>query len=134
VSGCYLDASAIVKLATNEPESGVLRAWLQVRTPLVTNRVSTVEVARAVRRKGGGAVARSRAAIHAAFQSVAIVELDAETAARAADLRPPTLRALDALHLAAALGFGDELATFVTYDRRLADAARAAGLEVAAPA
>jgi len=43
------------------------------------------------------------------------------------------LRSLDALHLASALLLGAELTTFIAYDRRLADAARAAGLVVAAP-
>lgn len=134
MSGCYLDASAIVKLATAEPESLALRAWLQDRSPVLTNRISTVEVARAVGRKGGDSVAPGRSAVREAFTSVALAELDAGIANRAADLRPSTLRALDAIHLATALTLGDEVPAFVTYDRRLADAARTAGLEVVAPA
>lgn len=134
MTACYLDASAIVKLATAEPESAALRAWLQQRSPPLTNRISTVEVARAIARKTEGSVARGRSAVRGAFTSVALAELDADIANRAADLGPPTVRALDAIHLATALAIGDELAEFVTYDRRLADAARAAGLEVIAPA
>jgi uncharacterized protein len=45
-----------------------------------------------------------------------------------------TVRSLDAVHLAMALHIRDQLTAFVAYDSRLADAARAAGLPVAAPA
>lgn len=134
MSGCYLDASAIVKLATAEPETRALRAWLLERSPLITSRISTVEVARAIARKTEGRAARGRSAVREAFTAVSLSELDADIASLAADLGPPTVRALDAIHLATALAIGNELAEFVTYDRRLADAARAAGLEVMAPA
>ena len=134
MTGCYLDASAIVKLATDEPESLALRAWVKGRSPLLTSRISTVEVARAIARKDdGSAAAAGRSAVREAFTSVAITELDADIASHAADLEPSTLRALDAIHLATALAFGDELTVVVTYDARLADAASAAGLEVVAP-
>jgi predicted nucleic acid-binding protein len=134
VTSCYLDASAIVKLAMAESESLALRAWLRERSPLLTSRISTVEVARAIERKSGGSVTRGHAAAREAFTSVGLAELDAGIANRAAELGPATLRALDAIHLATALAIGDELAAFVTYDVRLAEAARAAGLEVIAPA
>ena len=133
MSGCYLDASAIVKLVTAEAETAALRRWVEPQAPLVTSRISTVEVARAMLRKGARSVRLGRGAFDEAFRSVGVVELDASIAERAGSLSPPTLRALDAIHLAAALGFGDEVATLVTYDARLADAARAAGLEVVAP-
>lgn len=134
MTSVYLDASAIVRIAAAEPESLALRAWLRERSPLLTSRISTVEVARAIGRKEEESVARGRAAAREAFTSVALTELDARIANRAAELGPATLRALDAIHLATALAIGDELASFVTYDARLADAARAAGLEVVAPA
>ena len=44
------------------------------------------------------------------------------------------LRTLDAIHLAAALTLGDELAGIVAYDERLAQAALALGIHVLAPA
>jgi uncharacterized protein len=43
-------------------------------------------------------------------------------------------RSLDALHLATAQQLSDEVARFVTYDERMAMAARATGWLVAAPA
>ena len=134
MSGCYLDASAIVKLATAEPESVALRGWLHGRSPFVTSRISSVEVARAVGREGVGSAARGRAAGREAFASVDVIELDAVIADLAAELGPPTLRAMDAIHLASALVLEGEVEIVVTYDARLADAARAAGLQVAAPA
>ena len=48
-------------------------------------------------------------------------------------LDPPTLRTLDAVHLAAALVLGDELDAIVTYDDRLAQAALANGIAVISP-
>jgi uncharacterized protein len=52
-------------------------------------------------------------------------------AAAALDLR--VLRSLDAIHLAAAQLFGDELAAVVTYDRRMAAAVGLVDLTVVAP-
>lgn len=48
-------------------------------------------------------------------------------------MAPTTLRSLDAIHLAAALDIRDDLAAFVTYDRRLFEAARGVGLPVRSP-
>lgn len=48
-------------------------------------------------------------------------------------LDPPSLRSLNALHLAAALTLGPDLAGFVGYDQRLLDAAAAVGITVASP-
>ena len=51
----------------------------------------------------------------------------------AAALAPATLRSLDAIHQASALAIGEELTEIVTYDLRLAAAARIARLEVRSP-
>jgi uncharacterized protein len=48
-------------------------------------------------------------------------------------LDPPLMRTLDALHLAVALGLGDDLNGLVTYDARLADAARRHAITVVSP-
>lgn len=52
---------------------------------------------------------------------------------RASGLPPPLLRSLDAIHLATAEQLGVDLARVVTYDERMADAARGLGWTVAAP-
>lgn len=48
----------------------------------------------------------------------------------AAVLGPSFLRSADAIHVAAALEMGELLDEVVTYDSRMADAARALGLRV----
>ena len=48
-------------------------------------------------------------------------------------LEPVTLRSLDALHLATALGIYSDIEYFLTYDVRLADAARHVGFHVVSP-
>ena len=53
---------------------------------------------------------------------------------RPAAIGPPLLRTLDAIHLATALALVPDLDAFVTYDDRLAEAARALGLPVVRPA
>ena len=130
---CYLDASALVKLATPEAETDALRAELGTYDGRLTSRLATVEVARALRRRGT-ASAELADAVAEAFTGLAIVELDEAIAEPAGRMDPATLRSLDAIHLASALALGSELGAVVTYDTRLADAARAAGLEVIAPA
>jgi predicted nucleic acid-binding protein len=130
---CYLDASALVKLATPEAETDALRAELDTYDVRVTSRLATVEVARALRRRGAASAGLGDA-VAEAFTGLAVVELDEAIAGRAGRIDPPTLRSLDAIHLASALAMRSELGALVTYDARLADAARAAGLEVIAPA
>ena len=62
-----------------------------------------------------------------------LVPVDRAVQDVACDIGAPGLRTLDALHLASALLLGEAMTAFVTYDHRLADAARAAGLGVATP-
>ena len=125
----YLDASAVVKMVVPETGSVELAAFLERATSLATSVVTSVEVPRAVARYHAAA-GRLAAGV---LDAMTVIDLTTRRAARAAMLTPITLRSLDAIHLAAALDIGDDLASFVTYDRRLADAAREAGLPVASP-
>ena len=134
MTACYLDASAIVKLAALEPETDALREHVGRYDSRITSRIATVEVPRALARRGAESVAVGLEPIREVLANLQLVELDESIAARAAELGPPSLRSLDAIHLASALAIGEELAALVTYDVRLADAARASGLEVVAPA
>lgn len=59
--------------------------------------------------------------------------ITAEVFDRAGAMAPPELHSLDALHLAAAMSLGRDLAGIVAYDDRLALAASRAGLKVASP-
>ena len=133
MSSCYLDASAIVKLATAEAETQALRAHLAQHQHLITSRLATVEVPRALKRRGPESEASAAEPMREVLEHLQVVELDAGIAMIVAVLAPPTLRSLDAIHLASALAIGEELTEVVTYDLRLAAAARSAGLEVRSP-
>lgn len=127
----YLESSALVKLIAAEPGSSALRAYLAGQKARVSSQLTRVEVLRAVRRTD-----RSEMTLRRAEQALAIIALtpvDERVLARAASLEPPRLRSLDAIHLATALSI-DGLDALVTYDHRLADAAREAGLAVVSPA
>jgi predicted nucleic acid-binding protein len=71
--------------------------------------------------------------VEAVEAGIHFIELDEAIARAAGAAVPPSLRSLDAIHLASALSVSDELDALVTYDQRLADAARAAGLSVIQP-
>ena len=127
----YLDASAIVKTLTEEVESGALRTYLEPRSRRVTSRIAAVEVPRALARKR---VPPDEAdAISAELAALVLLDVTASVAASAAKLEPPSLRSLDAIHLATAMTIGDELEALVTYDGRMANAAALLGLRVVAP-
>ena len=124
----YIDSSALVKLAVEEPESGALIRFLSGRTgELVTSIVTSVEVRRAARR-AGAAEAGDRA-----LRTVALVELTSEIRDRAAAVEQTSVRSVDAIQLATALALGDELESLVAYGKSLVEAARANGVEVVSP-
>ncbi len=125
----YLDASALVKLVVPEPQSRALAGYVEGRAPLTSCTLARVEVVRAVAAHGPLAVRTARTLLG----ELDLTHLDDELLDLAGELEPP-LRSLDAIHLAAALELGDELEAVVTYDARMASAAAALGLTVAAPA
>lgn len=134
MSLCYLDASALVKLATREIETDALRDHLSRYSGHATSRLAAVELPRALARRGSASVSVGSDTVAATLEGLTVLELDAAIAETAASLAPPSLRSLDAIHLASALSMGSELDAVITYDLRLADVARAAGLIVVAPA
>jgi predicted nucleic acid-binding protein len=125
----YLDSSALVKTVLEEPESRALLRWLTEKERLVACELVRVETVRAVRVSDPGSVHRAREAVAA----VTLIRLDDSLYDLAADLEPASLRSLDAVHLAAALTVGSELAGVVTYDARMAEAAAVLDLRVEAP-
>ena len=127
----YLDTSALAKLVVHERESGALRQWLLAWPDGVTTVLSRVEVARALRRLKATKVAHDRAA--EVLRGIAMIRVDDQVLETASSLRDPLLRSIDAIHLASALSIGDAPEAFVTYDIRLAEAARRARLNVVAP-
>jgi uncharacterized protein len=126
----YLDSSALVKLAVREPESDVLRRYLRRRRPLVISALARTEVARALLPLGPEAVRRG----HDVLARVGLVRINDRVLEDAGALVPAELRTLDAIHLATAGQLGADLARIVTYDDRMAAAAKQLGLKVAQPA
>lgn len=127
----YLDSSAIVKLAVREAETDALIAWrdgVSDDDVVATCEIAVTEVRRAVARVGGDV---DDAQAHVDALAHLVVDRDLLLAASA--LEPPSMRTLDAIHLAAASTLGAELGAVVTYDERMALAARAIGLVVMAP-
>lgn len=125
----FLDSSAIVKLALVEAESDALKLYLGGMT-FAASDLARTEVIRAVRRREPDRLDIAVDIVRQA-QLITVTSADLEVAAR---FEPPTLRSLDAIHLASALVLGDELDAFVAYDERLIDAASALGMPVASPA
>ena len=125
----YLDSSALVKLVVAEPESAALRRYLDDEPDRASCALSRVEILRAVREHGPAALTRARRLLH----RLHLVQIDDELLDAAAAIDASVLRSLDAVHLAAAQLFGDELRAVVTYDRRMAAAAAHVGLSVIAP-
>ncbi len=126
----YLDSSAVVKLAVPETESAALRAFLAEVPWRVTSVIAQIESLRAVRRR---ALGPSEGRMQAVWQGLSWVALSAGVRRAAARLGPPELRSLDAIHLASALELGPDLGGMVTYDARLAAAARTVRIRVWSP-
>lgn len=128
----YLDSAAVVKLVHAEPESKALRAWLDERaeTGWVSSVLAEVESFRALARHAPASLTR----LPPVLDQIDLIELDSAIRIRAQTVRPVTVRSLDAIHLGTAEHLGQKLTWFVSYDNRLLDAARAAGLPTAAPA
>jgi hypothetical protein len=126
----YLDSAAVVKLVHAEKESPALRDWLDERaeTSWVSSVLAEIESFRALARHAPEAVVR----LPRVLDLIDLRELDAGTRILAQTVRPAMVRSLDAIHLATALRI-NPLTSFVTYDKRLADAAASAGLTVDMP-
>jgi predicted nucleic acid-binding protein len=131
----YLDSAAVVKLVRQEAHSADLVTWLNAHqdVPLVSSALVEVEVPRALRRAAPQALVGVPAAVGRLFR----LEIDGTIRATAAAFAEPTLRSLDAIHLATAHVLVNEsgatLTAFVTYDRRLLSSAQTAGLPTASP-
>ncbi len=131
----YADASALVKLVRDEPESSALRAFL-ADADLVSSELVLTEVPRAIRRAGAhGPRLPLTLLIDRAgeiLDALALLPVDRGLLAAAGAFAEPALRALDAIHVAAAIDLSP-LDAFVSYDERQAAAARLAGLRTVRP-
>lgn len=126
----YIETSAAAKLLVDEPASSRLAARLDGAVdqdePLLSSMLLETELRRLAVR-----VDLAQAAVTHLLERFDLMETDRSLYREAGLLPGRHLRSLDALHLAAALRVGADV--MVTYDRRQAEAADAAGLPVLAP-
>lgn len=128
----YLDTAALVKLVRREPESDALADWLNSSTgsTLVSSALVEVELPRALHRIEPELVSHAPTIL----ERVSRYEIDDLVRRTAGSYTNPELRSLDAIHLATAHAvFGGRLSSFVTYDKRLRDAAQTFGLTTESP-
>ena len=131
----YADASALVKLVRDEPETAALRSFV-ADSDLVSSELVLTEIPRAIRRACAhderlpldALIARAGELLDA----VALLPLDRAVLAAAGAFAEPALRALDAIHVAAAIDVAP-LDAYVSYDERQATAAQLAGLHTISP-
>lgn len=131
----YADASVLVKLVCEEPESTALRTFV-AGADLVSCELVLAELPRAVRRASaidqslplGILMQRTQDVLDA----IALRPLDRALLLAAGALSEPSLRALDAIHIAAAVGVFPHDG-FVSYDERQSAAARLTGLHTFQP-
>lgn len=125
----YADTSALTKLVLDERESEAFRAYVIDRERIASSALVITELVRATHRIRPDLDEEARAIV----AELTLINVDRAILDVAAALLPPELRALDAIHIASALALAEELDAVVTYDARMAEAARAAGLRVEAP-
>ena len=127
----YLDSSALLKLVLPERETVALREALAAWPDWVSSWLSAIECRRAVRRARGNTSERAR--MDHVLASCTLLRVEEPALRLAETIGPTELRSLDAIHLACAMSIGDFPEAFVTYDGRLASAAREIGLNVLSP-
>jgi predicted nucleic acid-binding protein len=131
----YADASALLKLVRQEPQTAALRTFLS-GADVISSELVLTEVPRAVQRAAFDDPRLPLDALIAqaddVLQTLALLPIDRALLLAAGALAEPTLRALDAIHIASAVAVLP-IDGFVTYDDRQGAAARLAGLRTVAP-
>ncbi len=123
----YVDTSAAMKLVIDEPESAALAEGLSADRRLVASWLLHTEMHCAAGRHPDDI---DSADVQDVLSTMDLVDLTRGDMIAAGTHAP--LRSNDAIHLAVAIRLGSD--EMVTYDGELAEAARAAGLTVFAPA
>lgn len=131
----YFDSSALLKFVKPEKESPALREWRLAQPPaeeLVTSQLAQLEISRTLLRAG---VDHQRVpyVVGQATRGLFLVDVTSTVLHRAGAYGIRRLGSLDAIHLATADPFLEDLTAFVTYDAELAVAAQELGLPALAP-
>jgi uncharacterized protein len=126
----YVESSAFLKIYLDEPDS-TLAAELLSGSEWASARHTLVEVRRNLARSlDDDDLEHARRSFAQDWTHVDVIELDARLCERAVELAERTgVRTLDALHLGALRSL-DRAVPLVTFDRRLAGAARSLGCNV----
>lgn len=132
----YVDSSSLLKRVLNEADAERLRLRLSALVgdghELVSSSLAWVEVSRAIRQVSTlGSVDVPADALDTAMSGVAERPLTVDVLSLARRVGGPTLRSLDALHLATAVILDADLV--ITHDQRLAAAAAELDLRVETP-
>lgn len=125
----YLDSSALVTITLGRRHSKELGDFLDAHsgTRTCTSTIGFVETVRACDQIG--AFPNLMASLARQHAELVVSEKIKDAAAVVSG----KVRSLDAIHIASAERLGPKLTALVTYDNRMAEAARAAGLPVAMP-
>lgn len=128
MSRWYIDTSAALKLLIAETESDGLARELDRQQPeLAAGYLLETEVRRAVHRVNS----LTQEAATVVLDTVDLYEIPPSLFREAGLITGPSMRSLDAIHLAAAVRIGVD--ALLTYDRRMRAAATELGLDVIAP-
>lgn len=133
----YLDSSAIIKRAIDEPESDAVELALERHAAaddvLMSSSLAWIEVTRGLRtRLYDEDPATITALSEDALSGIRESPIAPPIVALARRLEPSALRSLDAIHLATALILDADLV--IAYDARLIEAVREHGLRTSSPA
>jgi uncharacterized protein len=140
----YFDTCALLKLIRTDAQSAALSAFIDARpeTRWVSSEVARTELVRTVRRINhddrGRLVDDARLGAELGYAErlcaqIDLIAVSTRVLSEAAAIEQPFLRTLDAIHLAAAASLRASLSAFVTYDKRLAVAAKELGLPTQSP-
>ena len=134
----YFDSSAIVKLVVDEDGSETAARVWDACDDAVASRLAYVEVfaalaeGRRAHRLNDRAYDLARSSWATLATSTRWVELTEQIARDAGELAAKhALSGADATHLSSALAVGADVAAFVTWDRRLATAAKSESMAIA---
>jgi predicted nucleic acid-binding protein len=130
MSKLYLDTSALGRVLNRESAVTVVMEEIDRAEACLSSRLLRTELCRVALREN------RLEFIEQLLADVSLVPIDESTLIAAETIRPGSVRALDAIHLATAVRLAADgvIDAVMTYDKRLAEAMRHHGLEVVAPA
>jgi uncharacterized protein len=129
VKTVYVDTSALARVLLDEPDKQAIQRDLAKFGQRVASRLLRVEL----RRVGLRRELLDRA--NTLIADVSLIPVDDRILNATETLTPPAVGTLDAIHLATAVRLSKErgLDALMTYDKQLADGARAHGITVLSP-